>query len=151
MGQKTPIQALNYNAIASQLDANAALSKFDFVNIQSGATKITLADSAFANGGNSTTSLKAGNVSFFSNPASGTAGTVSYKGNGTQFFQTGNSNVTTQVSTQSAGGSGAISVKQTATNSNQTLANKVLTLPAQDYVIIGGLVAAAVLLYVILK
>lgn len=144
-----PLQVAKYNAVASQINASDLLAKFDFVNIQTPTVKITAADSAFANGG--TTSLQAGNVKYFSNPSSPAQGTVSYKGGGTQFFQTGSDNTVTQVSTQSAGGSGAISIKQTATNSNQTLANKVLTLPAQDWIVIAGAIAAAVLLYVIVK
>lgn len=152
-------QAKNFAAVASQLQSSALINKYDFLSVQSGNVKITAADAALntgasTNGSSNTTSIRAGNVSYFSTPNQSTGGTVSVKQGaqgGTQYFATDNSNSTTTVTTGSKGGAGTIGIKQTATNSNQSLANQLKNFSTTDWLILGGVVAAGFAAYVLLK
>lgn len=147
-----PKEAQNYSAIATQLNADQLLEKYDFVNIQSGKTKITAATAKFngSGGGASSTQIKAnGTVSLFNAGTQSGGGTVSVTptANGVKYFQTNGVDTTTATNVSLQGGVAKLGVKQTSSVSNKTLGNTLQNFSSTQWIVLGGVVAAGVLIY----
>lgn len=155
---RPPQDALNYNAVASQINASQLLSKYDFLTIKSGKTTITGATAAFAGGGNGTgtTNIQAkanGTVSLFSTAGNGGNGTVSVTptANGVKYFTTNGADTSTSTTVSLQGGVAKLGVKQTSTVSNQTIGNRLSNFTPTEWLVVGGIVAVGILIFFAVK
>jgi hypothetical protein len=127
------------------------LQQFSFISLKNGNTKITAAKNDFGGGNGGATSLATADVKLFNAGQPNPNATVSYKGNGTKFFSTPTADTSQSVQVTQAGGAGQLKVKQSATTSNQTLANKLYGLTTGNALILAGAATAAILLFVYLR
>lgn len=128
------------------------LDEFDFISLSNGQTHITAQKNGGSNGANSVKIGAGGSVQTFNSGAGNPDATISYRnGSGTQFFQTPTGNTQQSVDVSTLGGSGTLKLKQSAKNNNQSLLNAVGNVPLSEWLLIGGAVAAGVLLLFLLK
>lgn len=126
------------------------LREFSFINLKNGNTQITAEKSDLNGGGGGTVSLNASGFKLFQTGGNN-FGTTSFQGNGQKFFSTPTADTTQTAQVQTLGGAGILKFTQSGTASNQTLKNSLQNLTQGQLLLIGGVVAASVLLIVLLK